>query len=329
MAERSGIGIKKDYKLLNWEQNDFPIACPNCLGDSEFMRMLKKPLGAECRICTRPFTVFKWSLRAHSARQKRTEICSTCAKINNCCQVCAHDLQFDLPIEIRNKLLGDNKIELLMSEGNKDIFAHLANEQINDVQLPYDKLEKYLNTHKSGLTNIPKVLDIENQEAQEKETVNDNTPTIRRKVYDKYLHLNEEQKGIIKAMEQAEKLAKGGLHKEVTIRFVEEEELGIIRKKISNVLEGVDFELIWKNGVVIVVFNDNAAAERFFKVFFGAFVIKGKMLSLSWPGDENEMALDEGFFGLITDQFLPADTDEIGNEVKLGKRENISVGQVN
>lgn len=141
MAERGGYGVKRNYKLLNWEQNEFPIACKPCLGDSDYMRILKKPLGAECKLCTRPYTTFNWRTENH--KMIKTEICSTCAKINNCCQSCIYDLKFGLPIDIRNKLMGDQKVELLMSEGNRDLFAHLANENYERLNLPYDKMDDF------------------------------------------------------------------------------------------------------------------------------------------------------------------------------------------
>lgn len=48
--------------------------------------MSKQNFGAECKICTRPFTVFRW-LPGAGMRYKKTEICQTCAKSKNVCQV--------------------------------------------------------------------------------------------------------------------------------------------------------------------------------------------------------------------------------------------------
>lgn len=40
----------------------------------------------ECKVCTRPFTVFRWR-PGRDARHKKTEICQTCSKLKNVCQV--------------------------------------------------------------------------------------------------------------------------------------------------------------------------------------------------------------------------------------------------
>jgi pre-mRNA-splicing factor RBM22/SLT11 len=135
----SGYGIKRDGHLLNWEKNIFPIACDKCLGPQAYMRILKKPLGNQCKVCERPYTSFHWKI-GDNPRFKKTQICSTCAKINNCCQVCIYDLEFGLPIDIRNRIMGDKKVEIMMSEGNRDVFAALVEENVDKLKLPYRKL---------------------------------------------------------------------------------------------------------------------------------------------------------------------------------------------
>ncbi len=56
------------------------------------------------QICIRPFTVYRWQ-PGPNARYKKTELCRTCAKIKNVCQTCVFDLQYGLPVQVRDSVL--------------------------------------------------------------------------------------------------------------------------------------------------------------------------------------------------------------------------------
>ena len=79
--------------------------CAACLGDGAFLRMRRETLGGECRMCGTPFAVFSWRGPA-GARERRTLICELCAGTRNTCASCLTDLEFGLPVYLRDAAAG-------------------------------------------------------------------------------------------------------------------------------------------------------------------------------------------------------------------------------
>eukprot|EP00899_Mesostigma_viride_P017081 jgi/Mesvir1/25374/Mv01417-RA.1 len=117
--------LLRDTEADGWERSDFPIVCESCLGENPYVRMTKSDYDKECKTCTRPFTVFRWK-PGKDARYKKTEICQTCCKIKNVCQVCLLDLEYGLPVQVRDTALGAAAATaevIPKSDVNREFFA--------------------------------------------------------------------------------------------------------------------------------------------------------------------------------------------------------------
>ncbi|KAK4275884.1 hypothetical protein QN277_018896 [Acacia crassicarpa] len=115
--------LLRDHEADGWERSDFPIICESCLGDNPYVRMTKAEYDKECKICTRPFTVFRWR-PGRDARYKKTEICQTCSKLKNVCQVCLLDLEYGLPVQVRDTALSISSHDAIpKSDVNREYFA--------------------------------------------------------------------------------------------------------------------------------------------------------------------------------------------------------------
>ncbi|KAJ3015792.1 UNVERIFIED_CONTAM: RNA binding motif protein 22 [Siphonaria sp. JEL0065] len=127
---------------MQWESGaDFPILCETCLGDNPYVRMTKQGHGKECKICARPFTVFRWCPGA-GMRYKKTEICQTCAKIKNVCQTCVLDLEYGLPVQVRDSVL-EVQDAVPRSDVNREYFINKVEGTLGktDTLVNYSKAE--------------------------------------------------------------------------------------------------------------------------------------------------------------------------------------------
>jgi pre-mRNA-splicing factor RBM22/SLT11 len=133
--------IKQDLNRSGWETTDFPSVCENCLPANPYVKMLRDDYGAECKICTRPFTVFSWPADRAHGRKKHTNICLTCARLKNCCQCCMLDLSFGLPVAVR-----DAALKMVApgpgSEVNREYFAQNMEKEIEEGRGGTEEYEK-------------------------------------------------------------------------------------------------------------------------------------------------------------------------------------------
>uniref|UniRef100_A0A183C0R8 Pre-mRNA-splicing factor RBM22 n=1 Tax=Globodera pallida TaxID=36090 RepID=A0A183C0R8_GLOPA len=98
--------------------------------------------GGECKICERPFTTFRW-MPGRGARYKKTEVCQTCAKLKNVCQTCLLDLEYGLPVQVRDAAL-QVKESIPKVGANRDYFIQNVDRALaeTDGTMPYGELAK-------------------------------------------------------------------------------------------------------------------------------------------------------------------------------------------
>jgi len=140
MTEK-GFRIASDVNKEGWEKATFPILCETCLGDNPYVRMQKEDYGVECKICVRPFTIFRWKAGT-KGRYKATVICQQCARVKNVCQTCLFDLEYGLPVQVRDKFLeeaGGQKVALPESRVGRDYALQELQKDKDGNDLPYGK----------------------------------------------------------------------------------------------------------------------------------------------------------------------------------------------
>ncbi|KAJ6808623.1 zinc finger CCCH domain-containing protein 49-like [Iris pallida] len=115
--------LLRNAQADGWERSDFPIICESCLSDKPYVRMMRADYDKEYKICTRPFTVFRWR-PGWDTQFKKTELWQTCSKIKNVCQVCLLDLEYDLPVQVRDTALAIKSNDSIpKSDVNREYFA--------------------------------------------------------------------------------------------------------------------------------------------------------------------------------------------------------------
>lgn len=112
--------------------SDTPSLCPACLGDKAHLRFIRQPSGAECNLCTRPFTVFRWHETNGERQLRKTIFCPTCASARNCCQACMLDVDYGIPLDIRDAALkvagASNPFAADSGSTNREVRAIIADK---------------------------------------------------------------------------------------------------------------------------------------------------------------------------------------------------------
>lgn len=150
--------------MPNYHDDSTPAVCDTCLGSNPYVEMKRLRNGATCKICTKPFTVFKWknsnTTSSGRADLKKTVICLTCSRSKNCCQSCMLDLTFGIDIQTRDKLFKMAKIDSDVVSGTSDIVSNAKNvtSRIYNSNLLEERFKDQEITHlKDSEENLQKI----------------------------------------------------------------------------------------------------------------------------------------------------------------------------
>jgi pre-mRNA-splicing factor RBM22/SLT11 len=293
MGERS-LGIRSGVNKQGWEETDFPLICDPCLGDSPYINMQKFNLGKECRICQRPFTVFKWKA-GMKGRFKRTEICQTCARLKNVCQTCLFDLQYGLPVEVRDKFLGENKVNIPVCDGNRDYWAQLATQNINELALPYKEMTNPIlqkisrNNIVNYDRNLPQVCSFflkgECNRGESCSFRHSKEPDLQTayNIKDRFYGVNDPiSKKILTNIEnfQFVKPPEDDTITTLVVSLVEKDMVHDLKPALE--VHGTLEELVLHQNHAFARFKDRKSAEAAMKNSFTNLVVKGKNLFIVW-----------------------------------------------
>mmetsp|Transcript_29226 Transcript_29226/g.64686 ORF Transcript_29226/g.64686 Transcript_29226/m.64686 type:complete len:459 (-) Transcript_29226:408-1784(-) len=156
--------LLRDPDQDGWERSDMPIVCESCLGPNPFVRMQRIEFGGTCHISGRPYTVFRWR-PGNEARYKKTVICQEVAKAKNVCQVCLLDLDYNLPVQVRDYALGiqnddepesavgkEYKLQREIKEGTLD--SSFAQQRPNDVLMRLQRTAPYYKRNEAKICSF-------------------------------------------------------------------------------------------------------------------------------------------------------------------------------
>lgn len=112
------------------------MVCETCLGPNPYVKMTKLPPNHKlCKFSNLPFQAFRWKA-GPGGRFKETIISQLVARERNICQCCLNDLQYGLPVGMRDQLMEE--------EGKKGPLRISASSSIPMVNQHYQQLQKTL-----------------------------------------------------------------------------------------------------------------------------------------------------------------------------------------
>eukprot|EP00299_Pterocystis_sp_00344_P007910 c2782_g1_i1.p1 GENE.c2782_g1_i1~~c2782_g1_i1.p1 ORF type:complete len:387 (-),score=60.16 c2782_g1_i1:54-1214(-) len=282
-----------------WERSDFPILCETCLGPNPYIRMTKSPYDKECKICARPFTVFRWR-PGKDARYKKTEVCQTCSKLKNVCQTCLLDLEYGLPVQVRDQELQDSvKIDMPSSDSNREWFAEQAEKRLSVNELPYGKaaptetLLKLARTTPYYQRNRAHICSFfvkgnctRGSECPYRHEMPTTGELANQNIKDRYYGVNDPVANKLLRQAQTSNDAQAPEDKTITTVYIGGMTPHLTEEDVRGVMypygEILSVRLVPRSLCAFVTYASRESAERAVKKLTGRLIIKGTRLNVMW-----------------------------------------------
>jgi pre-mRNA-splicing factor RBM22/SLT11 len=301
-----------------WERSDFPIVCETCLGDNPYVRMTRAEFDKECKICSRPFTVFRWR-PGSNARFKKTEICQTCAKLKNVCQTCLLDLEFGLPVQVRDTALPQSQL-IPQSDANREWFAEQAERELASSQINYGKAETRYQLQKVARSspyykrNEAHICSFfikgeckRGAECPYKHELPLEDPDLsHQNIKDRYFGVNDPVAKKILSKMNLQQLTPPE-DKEIKTLWIGNITSEITEKDIQDIFypfgKIIEIKIIQKNMCAFITYSNREEAENAAQQLYNNLTIKGINLKLSWAKPTEQTQQDNSFFTMPTNYY--------------------------
>jgi pre-mRNA-splicing factor RBM22/SLT11 len=117
------------YLILFFKMiTDMPLICETCLGGNPYIRMEKMGRAKLCNVTQLPYQGYRW--RPANGRYKETVISSEVARSRNICQCCLNDLQFGLPVGVRDAMISVHSKQIAAPDSYVGSMVHYTQPQL-------------------------------------------------------------------------------------------------------------------------------------------------------------------------------------------------------
>ena len=269
-------------------------------------------LRKNARSCVRPFTNFRWKA-GPKGRYKNTEVCQTCAKIKNVCQTCLLDLQYHLPVQVRDEILGDKKVVVPTQEANRNFWSEQANKSLESLALPYDDhpnsqvLEQLAKNRAKPYSqrNLPHICSFfakgECRRGDEcpyrHELPPEPSPLSEQNIKDRFLGQNDPVANKILGRVYDNPRVKPPEDKSISSMYIRDLPTELTESYLVDIFQAygeVDSVKILPGGKsAIVEFADRSTCEKVIKELYGKLVIKNQAVQVMWSRPQSAQKVEE------------------------------------